>query len=78
VSSFWSYSNAVIFKIPASGTDFQNTGFLPVSAKLAVKYRPGRWNTGHLATLIPTHKNTVGPAPALRKQLQQKVQVCLC
>jgi len=35
----------------ASGTDFQNTGLLPTSAKLAVKYRPGRWNTGHLATL---------------------------
>jgi len=31
-------------KIPASGTDFQNTGLLPASAKLAVKYR-------HLATL---------------------------
>jgi len=34
-----------------SGTDLQNTGFLPGSARLAVKYRPGRWNTGHLATL---------------------------
>jgi len=33
------------------GTDFQNTGFSPAFAKLAVKYRPGRWNTGHLATL---------------------------
>ena len=30
---------------------FQNTDFLPASAKLAVKYRPGRWNTGRLATL---------------------------
>jgi len=29
-----------IFKIPASGIDFQNTSFLPASAKLAVKYRP--------------------------------------
>ena len=24
---------------------------IPVSAKLAIKYRPGPWNTGHLATL---------------------------
>jgi len=32
----------IIFKIPASGTEFQNTGVLLVSAKLAVKYRPGR------------------------------------
>jgi len=39
---------------------FQNTsfrhrlkknGFLPAFAKLAIKYRPGRRNTGHLATL---------------------------
>jgi len=30
---------ALIFKIPAS-------------AKLGVKYRPGRWNTGRLATLL--------------------------
>jgi len=37
-----------MFKIPASGTAFQNTGFLPASAKFTVKYRPGRWNTGHL------------------------------
>jgi len=29
-----------MFTIPASGTDFQNTGLLPASAKLAVKYRP--------------------------------------
>jgi len=28
-----------------------NTGFLPDSSKFAVKYRPGRWNTGHMATL---------------------------
>jgi len=33
-------------------TDFHNTGLLPASAKLAVKYCPGRWNTGHLATLV--------------------------
>jgi len=46
------YSYAFIFKIPASGTAFQNTGFLPASAKLAVKYRPARRNTGHLATLL--------------------------
>jgi len=32
--------------MPALGTDFQNTGLLPASAKLAVKYRSGRWNTG--------------------------------
>jgi len=42
----------VFLKIPASDTDFQNTGLLPAFAKLAVKYRSGRWNTGHLATLI--------------------------
>jgi len=29
-----------MFTIPASGTDFQNTGLLPASAKLEVKYRP--------------------------------------
>ena len=56
---------------------FRNTGFeywfskcrlLPAFAKLAVKYQPGRWNTGHLATLLvaarwsPTAKNIVsGP-----------------
>jgi len=33
-------------------TYFQNTGILPATAKLAVKYRPGRLNTGHLATLV--------------------------
>jgi len=32
----------LIFKIPASGTDFQNTGLLPASAKLAVKYHTGQ------------------------------------
>ena len=37
--------------MPVSGTGFQNTGFLPASTKLSVKYRPGRWHTGHLATL---------------------------
>jgi len=31
-----------VFKIPASGTDLKSTGILPASAKLAVKYRPGR------------------------------------
>jgi len=31
-----------------SDTDFQNTGLLPASAKLAVKYGQGRWNSGHL------------------------------
>jgi len=41
-----------ILKIPASGTDFQNTGFLPASVKFAVKYRPGRLHTGGLATLV--------------------------
>jgi len=29
-----------MFTIPASGDDFQNTGLLPASAKLEVKYRP--------------------------------------
>jgi len=29
-----------IFTIPAPDTDFQNTGLLPASAKLEVKYRP--------------------------------------
>jgi len=38
--------------MPALGTDFQNTNFLPASPKTAVKYRPGRQNTGHLATLL--------------------------
>jgi len=33
---FWSYSNAFIFKIPASGTDFQNTGLLLATVKIAV------------------------------------------
>jgi len=31
-----------ILKIPASGSGFQNTSLLPATAKLAVKYRPGR------------------------------------
>ena len=31
-----------IFKIPAAGTNLENTGLLPATAKLAVKYRPGR------------------------------------
>jgi len=35
-------------------TNFENTGFLPASPKTAVKYRPSRWNTGHLATLPGT------------------------
>ena len=42
--SFLSYEKLFIFKIPASGTDFQNTGLSPASAKSAVNYRPGRWN----------------------------------
>jgi len=46
-------------KIPASGTDFQKNGFLPASAKLSVKYRPGRWNTGHLAILLPAESSCV-------------------
>jgi len=41
-----------IFEIPAAGTDLKNTGLMPTTAKFAVKYRPGRWNTGHLATLL--------------------------
>jgi len=44
-------ANYFIFTIPASDTDFQNTDLLPASAKLAVKYRPGRRNIGHLTTL---------------------------
>ena len=39
-----------IFKMPAAGTDWKNTGLLPATAKFSAKYRPGRWNTGHLAT----------------------------
>jgi len=35
-------ANYFIFSIPASDTDFHNTGLLLASAKLAVKYRPGR------------------------------------
>jgi len=38
------------YRRQGSGTYFQNTGFLTASAKLAVKYWPGWWNTGHLAT----------------------------
>jgi len=30
----------------------KKTGFLPASPKTAVKYWPGRLNTGHLATLL--------------------------
>jgi len=44
-------TNYFIFTIPALDTDFQNTGLLTASAKLAVKYRQGRWNTGHRTTL---------------------------
>jgi len=43
-------ANYFIFTIPDSGTDFQNTGLLPASAKLAVKYGQIRWNTGYLTT----------------------------
>jgi len=43
--SFQSYGKSFISKIPASGTYYQNTGLLPDSTKLAVKYRPGRWNS---------------------------------
>jgi len=32
----------IIFTLTASYTDFQNTGYLPASAKLAAKYRQGR------------------------------------
>jgi len=32
----------IFFKTPASGTDFQNTGLLPVSAKLSSKI-PAIW-----------------------------------
>jgi len=47
-------ANYFIFTMLVSGTDFQNTGLSPASDKLAVKYRPGRWNTGHLTTLLIT------------------------
>jgi len=40
-------ANYFIFTIPASDTDFK----IPAFAKLAVKYRQGRWNTGHWTTL---------------------------
>jgi len=53
-------ANYLFSKKTASGTDFQNTGFLPASAKLAVKYRPGRWNTGHLATHLPNVSALLG------------------
>jgi len=46
----------LILKIPVSVTDFQNTGLSLASTKLAVKYMPGRWNIGHLATLLPHQK----------------------
>jgi len=58
-----------IFKIPALGTDFQNTGLLPASTKLAVKCRPGRWKTGHLTTLLPVAVNN--PVPARQVGFQQ-------
>ena len=41
----------IIFTLTASDTDFPNTGLLPASDKLAIKYRQGRWNTRHLTTL---------------------------
>ena len=48
----------LIFKIPAAGTGFKNTGLLPATAKFAVKYWTGRWNTGHLATLWTGHRDS--------------------
>jgi len=42
VSFFAVTENFLFSKILASGTGFKNTGFLPASAKLAAKYRPGR------------------------------------
>jgi len=41
-----------IFKIPASGTYFQNTGFLPAFAKLALKYRSSGNPNIHVPTLV--------------------------
>jgi len=32
----------IIFTLLASDTDFQNTGLLPASAKLTVKYQQGQ------------------------------------
>jgi len=52
VKSFWNCDKLFIFKILDHCIDFQNIGVSPASAKLTVKYRPGRWNTGHLATLL--------------------------
>ena len=43
---------ALIFKIPAS-------------AKLAAKYQPGRWNTGHLATLLTHRRSQEGHGPQI-------------
>ena len=55
VSSFCSYCKLFIFKIPVSGTSFQNTGFLPASTKLAAKYRPsGNLVAEHLFFLRTT------------------------
>ena len=40
ISYIWSYGKLFMFTILASGAGFQNTGLLPASAKLEVKYRP--------------------------------------
>ena len=56
---FGGYSNAFVFKIPASGTYFQNTGFLPASVKLAAKYQPRQWNTRHLGNPTPVYLTLV-------------------
>jgi len=60
----------IIFKLPASGTDFRNTGLLLVSAKLPIKYgqageipaiwqhkRTGRHFTGGAEKICPENNN---------------------
>jgi len=47
VSSFEVAANFLFSKYRLQALIFK----IPAFAKLAVKYRPGRWNTSHLATL---------------------------
>jgi len=53
----------VLFKVPANYlfSKYRLQALIikiPASAKLAVKYRPGRWNTSHLATLSVSEWST--------------------
>jgi len=59
LAKYWLQS--LIFKITV----------LPAFAKLAVKYWPGRWDTGHLATLRPCDA-VVGIGEKWRKLILQK------